>query len=126
MYPEHLKYTKEHEWVAVDGRKAKVGVTFYAQKELGDVVFVELPKKGAAVEQGKRMAVIESVKAVSDVYAPVSGTVAEVNEALADEPERVNKDPYGDGWICVVEVARPEELGQLLSAADYKALIGAQ
>lgn len=126
MYPDALKYTKEHEWVSVvEGRRVKVGITFYAQKELGDVVFVDLPKVGTAVEQGKSMAVVESVKAVSDVYAPVSGKVVEVNGALADEPERINKDPYGDGWICVLEASNPAQFDALLDAAAYRGLVEA-
>lgn len=124
MYPESLKYTKEHEWAAIDGRRVRVGITFYAQKELGDVVYVELPKVGASVERDKRLAVVESVKAVSDVYAPVSGTVVEVNETLQDSPELVNKDPYGEGWICVIEASDPSEFALLLNAADYRAIIG--
>lgn len=124
MYPESLKYTKEHEWAAIDGRRVRVGITFYAQRELGDVVYVELPRVGTAVHKDGRMAVVESVKAVSDVYAPVSGTVVEVNEALQDSPELVNKDPYGQGWMCVIEASDPSEFARLLSAADYRALIG--
>ncbi|HEY8498509.1 MAG TPA: glycine cleavage system protein GcvH, partial [Limnochordales bacterium] len=121
MYPESLKYTKEHEWAAVDGRRVRVGITDYAQRELGDVVYVELPKVGTVVERAKRLAVVESVKAVSDVYAPVSGTVVEVNEALQDAPELVNKEPYGAGWLCVIEASDPGEFALLLSAADYRA-----
>ncbi|HEY8426475.1 MAG TPA: glycine cleavage system protein GcvH [Limnochordales bacterium] len=124
MYPETLKYTKEHEWAAIDGRRVRVGITDYAQRELGDVVYVELPKVGATVERDGRMAVVESVKAVSDVYAPVSGTVVEVNEALQDSPELINKDPYGEGWLCVIEASNPDEFALLLSAADYRAIIG--
>jgi len=124
VYPESLRYTKEHEWAAIDGRRVRVGITAYAQRELGDVVYVELPKVGATVERDKRMAVVESVKAVSDVYAPVSGTVVEVNEALQDSPELINKDPYGEGWVCVIEASDPDEFALLLSAADYRAIIG--
>jgi len=124
VYPETLKYTKEHEWAAIDGRRVRVGITDYAQRELGDVVYVELPKVGATVERDGRMAVVESVKAVSDVYAPVSGTVVEVNEALQDSPELINKDPYGEGWLCVIEASNPDEFALLLSAADYRAIIG--
>lgn len=125
MYPEHLRYTKEHEWAAADGTRVRVGITDFAQRELGDVVFVELPQVGASVRQGQSFCVVESVKAVSDVYAPVSGTVVEVNGRLAQEPELLNRDPYGEGWICVIEAADPAQLDGLLTAERYRELIGA-
>jgi len=98
-YPENLKYTKDHEYVRVEGKKAYIGITFHAQDQLGDVVFVELPELDAEIKQGEVLATVESVKAVSDVYAPVSGIVVEVNDSLADSPETINNDPYGEGWI---------------------------
>ena len=124
MVPEDLKYTKEHEWVRGEGNIATIGITDYAQGELGDVVFVELPKIGAIVKQLEPMGTIEAVKAVSDVFSPVSGEVAEVNGALANRPELANKDPYGEGWFVKIKMSNPAELGNLLSPADYKALIG--
>ena len=123
MYPKELKYSKEHEWVKTSGKRAIVGITDHAQKELGDVVFVELPTVGDQVTQGGELGVVESVKAVSEVYAPVSGTVVEVNEGLKDRPETINSDPYEEGWIAIVELADPGELDSLLSADDYKAFV---
>ena len=125
MYPEHLRYTREHEWALQEGNRVRVGITHFAQQELGDVVYVELPAPGTAVQQGQRFAVVESVKAVSDIYAPVSGTVVEVNGRLSTEPELLNRDPYGEGWICLLELSNPAELETLLSAAEYRQLIGA-
>jgi glycine cleavage system H protein len=125
MYPADLKYTVDHEWVRVEeGNRARMGITHFAQKELGDVVFVELPEKGTAAKQGENCAAVESVKAVADVYAPVSGEVVEVNEALADRPELVNEDPYGEGWIAVIAMSDAAELGALLDAGAYKQHIG--
>ncbi|HHW08701.1 MAG TPA: glycine cleavage system protein GcvH [Firmicutes bacterium] len=124
MYPENLKYSKEHEWVMAEaGNRARIGITFFAQKELGDVVFVELPEEGAEVAAGDGFAVVESVKAVSDIYAPVSGRVVEVNQALNDNPERINEDPYGEGWIAVIEMTDAAELDDLLNSDDYAALV---
>lgn len=123
MYPKDLKYSREHEWVRVSGKRAIVGITDFAQKELGDVVFVELPAVGDAASQGGEFAVVESVKAVSEVYAPVSGTVVEVNENLSDQPEVINQDPYGEGWIAVIELSDPGELDNLLSPEDYAAFV---
>lgn len=123
MYPANLKYTEEHEWVRIEGNRATIGITDYAQKELGDIVFVEVPEVGATVVQHNPMAVVESVKAVSDVYAPVSGTVLEVNEALETNPELVNQDPYGEGWIAVIEMSDPAEAEALLSAREYEDLL---
>ncbi|HEY8486682.1 MAG TPA: glycine cleavage system protein GcvH [Limnochordales bacterium] len=125
MYPEHLRYTREHEWALQEGNRVRVGITHFAQQELGDVVYVELPAPGTTVQQGQRFAVVESVKAVSDIYAPVSGTVVEVNGRLSTEPELLNRDPYGEGWICLLELSNPAELETLLSAAQYRQLIGA-
>jgi len=118
--PSDLKYGKEHEWVKVDGDIAIVGVTDFAQKQLTDIVFVELPEKGKKVEKDKPMAVIESVKSVSDVFSPVSGEVVEVNEALKDNPDIINKDPYGDGWIAKIKIANNDDLSDLMSAEDYE------
>ena len=124
-YPENLHYTKEHEWVRVDGEFAVVGITDHAQQELGDIVYVDLPKVGATLEQGKTFGSVESVKAVSDVYAPISGEVAEVNQALADNPEKLNEDPHGEAWLVKIKLTAPDEIKQLLSAADYQTYIGA-
>lgn len=125
MFPEELRYTKEHEWLRVEGDdRARVGITFYAQKELGDVVFVDLPQEGIAVSAGDSFAVVESVKAVSDIYAPVSGRIVEVNSALEDRPELINEDPYGQGWIAVIEMGNPSEVDATLTAAEYKEHVG--
>lgn len=120
--PKELKYSREHEWVRVEGNKATVGVTDFAQHQLGDVVFVELPAKGAVVTAGKGFSVVESVKAVSDVFAPLSGTVTAVNDVLTDVPETINSDPYGAGWIAVIEISNPGELDALLDSAGYEKL----
>jgi glycine cleavage system H protein len=122
--PENLYYTKEHEWVRVEGDIAVVGITEYAQGELGDVVFVELPQVGAGLVQNDAFGTIEAVKAVSDLFAPVSGSVSETNPLLSDAPETVNKDPYGEGWMVKVKMANPGELAVLMKADDYKAMIG--
>ncbi|MCL4517287.1 MAG: glycine cleavage system protein GcvH [Firmicutes bacterium] len=119
-FPKDLKYTKEHEWVKVNGKEAAVGVTDHAQHELGDVVFVEVPEEGGEFSRGEGFAVIESVKAVSDVYAPVSGKVIRINEALADSPELINTDPYGQAWIAVFELSNLKELDDLMTADEYK------
>jgi glycine cleavage system H protein len=121
--PEDLRYSREHEWVSVDAALARVGITDYAQSALGDVVYVELPGVGANVMAGSSCAEVESTKSVSDIYSPVSGTVVEVNELLVDGPERVNQEPYGAGWIFVVEMADPSELDALLDAAAYRRLV---
>jgi glycine cleavage system H protein len=125
-FPEHLRYTKEHEWVAVDGARARVGITDYAQDALGDIVYVQLPEAGTTVAATAVCAEVESTKSVSDIYAPVSGTVAEVNTALADAPERINDDPYGDGWMFEIEMSDPSEVEQLLDAAAYRRLVEEQ
>ena len=125
MYPENLMYSQEHEWVQVEpGNRAKVGISYFAQKELGDVVFVELPEIGATVSVGDSFAVVESVKAVSDIYAPVAGVIVAVNQALADSPEMINEDSYEKGWIAVIEMSNAADLDQLMSVAAYKAHIG--
>ena len=121
-FPEELRYSAEHEWVAVDGARARIGITDYAQDALGDVVYVELPDVGRQVIANARCAEVESTKSVSEIYAPVTGTVVEVNGALDDTPEQVNADPYGAGWIFVVEMADPAEVDALLDAAAYRAL----
>jgi glycine cleavage system H protein len=122
-YPADLRYTREHEWAKVDGARARVGITQYAQDQLGDVVFVELPKVGTRVRQMQTFGVVESVKAVSDLFAPLSGEVVEVNPGLAEHPEQVNRDPYGNGWLIVIALSDPQEVGALLSAADYEAFL---
>lgn len=119
-FPKELRYSREHEWVRVEGNRATIGITDFAQSQLGDVVFVEIPTVGAIVPIGKAFSVVESVKAVSDIYAPVSGTVVEVNEELADTPETINSDPYGQGWIAVIELSNPAELDALLASDAYE------
>jgi len=126
MYPENFRYSKEHEWVLVEDGIATVGITDHAQQELGDIVYVDLPKPGTRVEQGKSLGSVESVKAVSDVFAPVSGEVTEINPALADTPEKLNSDPHGDAWLVKIRLSAPDELQTLLSAADYESYIGAE
>ncbi|MFY9302348.1 MAG: glycine cleavage system protein GcvH [Atribacterales bacterium] len=123
MYPEDLLYTKSHEWVKVEDDRAIVGVTSYAQDQLVEVVFVELPEEGKEVKAGDAVATLESVKAVADVYAPVSGKIIEVNKQLENQPELVNQDPYGEGWILVIEIAGEEELHTLMKVSDYQSLI---
>jgi glycine cleavage system H protein len=123
-FPENLKYTKDHEWIQIDGETGIVGITDYAQGELGDVVFVELPSVGKVVKAHDTFGTIEAVKAVSDLYAPVSGSVVAVNPELEKTPEIVNKDPYGKGWMVKVTVSNVSEVANLLSAAAYKQLIG--
>lgn len=120
MYPAEYRYTKEHEWVAVESGLATVGITEHAQKELGDIVFVELPKIGALVEAGKPCGTVESVKAVSDIFSPVSGEVTEANTALADTPEWINQDPHGKAWMIKVKLSSPASAGQLLNAEQYE------
>jgi len=122
-FPEELKYTAEHEWVLVEGDLAVIGITDFAQDSLGDVVFVELPEVGTEVTTGKAFGVVESVKAVSDVYAPVSGTVVESNEELPDAPEILNTSPYGDGWMIKIRMSDPGELDGLMDAVAYQAHI---
>ena len=121
-YPTDLKYTKEHEWIKVDGNAAIVGITDYAQESLGDIVFVDLPKQGAEITAGKTFGTVESVKAVSDLYAPASGTVTEINGDLATAPEKINKDA-NHTWMVKLTLKNPEELSSLLSAADYEKFV---
>ena len=125
-FPEGLRYTKEHEWVAVDGGRARVGITDFAQDALGDVVFVQPPEMGANVSAMSSVAEVESTKSVSDIYAPVSGAVTEVNAALESTPELLNQDPYGDGWIFVIEMSDPSQVDTLLDAAAYRRLVEEQ
>jgi glycine cleavage system H protein len=121
-YPADFKYTKEHEWIKVDGQNATIGITNYAQESLGDIVFVELPKPGAELTAGKTFGSVESVKAVSDLYAPASGTVTEVNGELATSPEKINKDAHGS-WMLKMTLKDPADLNSLLSAADYEKFV---
>jgi glycine cleavage system H protein len=121
-YPPEYKYTKEHEWLAVDGTTGTIGITDHAQNSLGDIVFVELPKVGAQLEAGKTFGTVESVKAVSDLYAPVTGTVTAINEALATAPEKVNSEPHA-AWMVKVTLANPAEAAALLTAADYEKFV---
>jgi len=122
--PENLKYTKDHEWILIEGTMGTIGITDYAQGELGDLVFVELPQVGKSVKQHESFGTIEAVKAVSDLYAPVSGSVSSVNADVAVGPEIVNKDPYGKGWMVKVKLSNPGEAAGLLDASAYKSLIG--
>lgn len=124
MVPENLRYTKEHQWVRAEGSSATVGITFYAQKELGDVVYVDLPKPGTILERGRAMGSVESVKAVSEIFAPVSGEVIEANDTLGPAPENLNVDPYGSAWLLKIRMSAPEEVEQLLSPIDYQNYIG--
>ena len=123
-FPETLKYTKDHEWIRIEGDTGTVGITDYAQGELGDVVFVELPVVGRSVRQHESFGTIEAVKAVSDLFAPMSGAVTDVNAAVAATPDAVNKDPYGKGWMVKLKLANPAEASALLDAKAYRALIG--
>tara|TARA_Y100001934_G_scaffold92451_1_gene114148 strand:- start:675 stop:1058 length:384 start_codon:yes stop_codon:yes gene_type:complete len=121
--PGELRYTKEHEWIRIEGDNVVIGVTDYAQDALTDVVWVELPEIGSVVGSMESFASVESVKSVSEIYAPVSGEVLEVNGSLEDSPEQINEDPYGNGWICKMAVSDPAELGDLLDGATYRSLI---
>lgn len=123
-YPENYRYTKEHEWVSVDGDVGTVGITDHAQHELGDIVYVDLPTVGASVQQGKTLGSVESVKAVSDIYAPVSGEVVEINETLTATPETLNSDPHGQGWLVKIRLTSGGEADALLNAADYRSYLG--
>ena len=121
--PEELRYSKDHEWARLEDGGVRIGITDYAQDALGDVVYVQIPELGASVGPGDRCSEVESTKSVSDIYAPVRGTIVAVNDELGDHPERVNEDPYGDGWLCLIEPADPAELEGLLDAAAYRALV---
>jgi len=123
QFPEELRYTEEHEWIRIEDTTGTVGITDYAQHELTDIVFVELPRPGAKVEQGRPFGTVEAIKAVSDLYSPVDGTVAEVNGDLEAHPEWVNQDPYGKGWMVKITMSDPMQGTKLLSAKDYRALI---
>jgi glycine cleavage system H protein len=123
--PEDRRYTKDHEWALLDGGRVRIGITEYAQDALGDVVFVQLPAVGAVVEAGGSCSEVESTKSVSDIYSPVAGTVVEVNAELSEAPQRMNEDPYGAGWICLIEPTVPTTLDDLLDAEAYSTLIGA-
>jgi glycine cleavage system H protein len=122
--PVDLRYSSDHEWVRVEGNRATVGITDYAQDALGDVVYVQLPELGAVVGSGASFSEVESTKSVSDVYAPVSGKVVAVNDSLSSAPEQLNSDPYGAGWVCVIEMDDPAEVSTLMDAAAYESLIG--
>ena len=126
MYPQDFRYTKEHEWVRVDGDIGTIGITDHAQQELGDIVYVDLPKVGTKVTQGATAGSVESVKAVSDIYAPVSGDVTEINSTLADAPEKLNSDPHGDAWLIKIKLSAPAEMAKLLSADEYQKYIEAE
>lgn len=124
--PDDRKYSKEHEWLLTDGDTATIGITDYAQDQLGDIVYVDLPEAGSTVAQFEKMGEIESVKAVSDLYTPASGEVVEVNQQVVEKPELVNSDPYGAGWLIRIRLSDPSEAGKLMSAADYDAFIAAE
>jgi glycine cleavage system H protein len=121
--PDDLRYTADHEWARFEDGKLRMGITDYAQDALGDVVFIQLPEPGVAVETGESFSEVESTKSVSDIYAPLAGTVVEVNAELVDAPQRLNEDPYGEGWLCVIELSHPDGYASLLSADDYRKLI---
>jgi glycine cleavage system H protein len=122
-YPAGLKYTKDHEWTRLSGQTATIGITSYAKDQLGDVVFLELPEVGAQVEKGKPFGVVESTKAVSELFAPVSGKVTRVNQALVEAPETINDDPYEKGWMVEIELSNPADAAELLSAEQYEELV---
>ena len=126
MYPENFRYTKEHEWVMVEGDFATIGITDHAQHELGDIVYVDLPKVGVTLEAGKTLGSVESVKAVSDVYAPVGGEVTDINASLAESPETLNSDPHGAAWLVKLKMANPSEVQSLMDAVAYQTYIGAE
>ena len=126
MIPSDLRYHKEHEWVRLNGRQATVGISHFAQDALGDIVFLDLPKVGAAVTAGQQIGEVESTKTTSTIYVPVSGTVSKINTDLKDHPEVVNSDPYGKGWIAVIDLSNPGEVDQLMTAAQYEAFLASQ
>jgi glycine cleavage system H protein len=126
MYPENFRYTKEHEWVLAEGDTGTVGITDHAQQELGDIVYVDLPKVGSQVEAGKSLGSVESVKAVSDIYSPVSGEIVEINQTLADAPETLNSDPHGAAWLVKIKLSGTSQIENLMTAADYLSYIGAE
>lgn len=122
-FPDNLKYTREHEWISVEGNEATVGITDYAQKELGDIVFVDIDTEGETLAQGEKFGTVEAVKTVSDLYMPVAGTILAVNPMLETAPEMTNQSPYGDGWMIRIRIANPDELNRLLSTEAYRAVI---
>jgi glycine cleavage system H protein len=126
MVPADRRYTKEHEWIKVEGGVGTIGITDYAQHELGDVVFVELPKVGAALESGQALGTVESVKAVSEIFSPVSGEVLETNSLLASSPEKINSDPHGEGWLLKLKLSNPTQVDALMEATAYEAFIAEQ
>jgi len=126
MYPDNFRYTKEHEWVLVEEDAGTIGITDHAQQELGDIVYVDLPKVGVHVELGKSLGSVESVKAVSDIYAPLSGEVTEINRLLAEAPEKLNQDPHGEAWLVKIHLSATDEIQNLMSAAEYVVYIGAE
>jgi glycine cleavage system H protein len=126
MYPQDFRYTNDHEWIHAEGDRGRVGITDYAQKQLGDVVFLELPEVGRAFKAGEQFGTVESVKAVSELYCPVDGEVVEVNTALVSKPETINKDPHGEAWMIVLKVKDPAGLGALLDAKAYEALVASE
>jgi glycine cleavage system H protein len=126
MYPGDYRYTKDHEWVKLEGAVGTVGITDYAQQELGDVVFVELPKVGVKMNAGQAFGTVESVKAVSEIFMPVSGEITEINSALGDAPEKINKDPHGSAWLVKIRLADPKEVSGLMDAAAYESYVSTQ
>jgi glycine cleavage system H protein len=126
MYPQDCRYSTDHEWIRVEGDHGRVGITDYAQKQLGDVVFLELPEVGRSLKAGEQFGTVESVKAVSELYSPVAGEVVEVNAALVGKPEAINKDPHGEAWMIVLKMADPAGVGTLLDAAAYQALVDSE
>jgi glycine cleavage system H protein len=124
-YPDNYRYTKEHEWVLVEGTTGTIGITDHAQHELGDIVYVDLPKSGSKVEKGQSFGSVESVKAVSDIYSPVTGEIAAINDLLTSSPEKLNEDPHGAAWLIKVKLTSPDEIKDLMSAGDYEKYVGA-
>jgi glycine cleavage system H protein len=125
-YPADFRYTKEHEWVKVEGNTATIGITDHAQHELGDIVYVDLPKPGSNAEAGKTFGSVESVKAVSDIYSPVTGEIVEINATLASAPEKLNADPHGEAWLIKVRMTTPDEIKQLMTSSEYQEYVGAE
>jgi glycine cleavage system H protein len=121
--PDDLRYSSDHEWARLEDGRIRMGITDYAQDALGDVVFVQVPQQGSTVERGATFSEVESTKSVSDIYAPVSGTIVAVNDDLGDSPQRLNEDPYGDGWICIIEPSDPSQVDELMDAAAYRSLV---
>jgi glycine cleavage system H protein len=126
MIPSELRYHKEHEWVRLNGKQATIGISHFAQDALGDIVFVDLPKAGTAVKAGQQVGEVESTKTTSTIYTPVSGTISSINSDLKDHPEVLNSDPYGKGWIAVIELSNPSEVDELMSAAQYEQFLASQ